>query len=486
MNMETWNVLGEAQTQRLRKAAWEFLERTGVTVQHAGLLGAARASGALVDEASGRVRIPAALAAELMARVPASYTIRNLLGETWEVGGDRQLGLAIVTDPWIIDYATLQPRRPCLEDLRRNTIVANQLAPVAAISCMDFPVTDVSGPSSNLRALEMHLLHHSRHYVVMAASAESLTAWLDLARLIVSAGETESDGAGRCPDLRGLLTVAVASGSPLHLNEVNGDLLLMAIENGFAIQPTVCPMAGSTAPYSLAGTLLQSHLEVLMITLLAQMVRPGSPVLYASGLSVTDLRNAADLYYTLDKVLWKIASVELAKAERMPAMAECGGTMTHRHDPQAGAEGMLFMMAAKASGADLLSGLGSCHNAIGMSAEMMVIQDAYLRGAAHVTRGIVVDDARLALESLRLAGPGKHFLEDDLTLELMRSDEFFRDPIFDLSGGHGLGKSMLERAHQRVEELVAKFKNPVPETVQEAIRRHFHDRSIAVERGTAS
>ena len=73
-----------------------------------------------------------------------------------------------------------------------------------------------------------------------------------------------------------------------------------------------------------------------------------------SGLSVTDLRSGADLYYTLDKVLWKNAAVQLGLAENMPVGAECGGTLTHRYDPQAGAEGMLFMLAAHASG-----GIGS-------------------------------------------------------------------------------------------------------------------------------
>lgn len=460
-----WKVLTDSQVERLRAATWDFLATTGFTVQHPRLRALARTAGAQVDDAADRVRIPIELAQELMAAVPSTYAIRNLLGQTWEVGGMRQLGLAIVTDPWIVDYATGQPRRPSLDDVRRHTIVAAQLEPVAAISCMDHPVADVPGPASNLRALEVHLLHHARHYVVMPTSLESLHRWSDLARLVVRGG-----------DPRGLVSVAVATGSPLVLNPVNGDLLLTAIEHGFAIQPTVCPMAGSTAPYSLAGTLLQAHLEVLMVTLLAQIARRGHPVLYAAGLSVTDLRNASDLYYTMDKVLWKVASVQLARAERMPAMAECGGTLTFRPDVQAGAEGMLFMLAAHASGAQVLSGFGSCHNAIGMSAEMMVIQESYLRAARHLTRGIPLDDTRLALEALRRAGPGTHFLEDDLTLGLMRSDEFFRDPIFDLSGGVGESRPMLERARQRVEELVDGFQNPVPDAVLEDLRRYFHDR----------
>jgi trimethylamine---corrinoid protein Co-methyltransferase len=460
----TWHVLSEAQLDRIHGAALQYIARQGFVVQHQGLLARARSRGASVSEADGRVRVSRELYSELMAAVPAHYTIRNMLGETWEIGGARQLGNAIVTDPWIIDYATGQPRRPCLEDLRRHTLIAEQLDPVAAISRMDFPVTDEPGPTSSLRALETHLLNHTRHYMVMAASQESFDQWLDLAPILSRGG-----------DVSRLFSSGIAVGSPMVLNELNGDLLTRTVEMDFAVVPTVCPMAGSTSPYSLAGTLLQSHIEVLMVTLLTQMLRPGHPVQYVSGLSVTDMRNGADLYYTMDKVLWKTAAVQLGLALNMPVGAECGGTLTHRCDPQCGAEGMLFMLAAHASGAHLLSGFGSCHNAIGMSAEMMVIQQAYLRAARHLARGIRTDDPFMGLASLERVGSGGQFLDDDLTVQLLRSDEFFQDDVFDLGGDQGDGRGILERAHERVEQMLSGYTPRVPGDVQEGLRRYFHD-----------
>jgi trimethylamine--corrinoid protein Co-methyltransferase len=458
----TWCVLSDAQISQIREASLTHIERYGFGVQHEALLAQARARGAHVDETQGRVRMSRSLIAELMAQVPPRYTIGNILGETWVIGGAEQYGTAIVTDPWIIDYETREPRHPCLEDLRRNTIVAEQLEPVVSISRMDYPVTDVPGPDSSLRALETHLLHHARHYQVMAANLESFDQWLGIAQVLSRGG-----------DISHLITSAIAAGSPLVLNQLNAELLGRSVEQGFAIVPTVCPMAGATAPYSLAGTLLQSHIEVLMIALMAQVLRPGHPVEYVSGLSVTDLCSGADLYYTLDKVLWKNAAVQLGLAERMPVGAECGGTLTHRYDPQAGAEGMLFMLAAHASGAHRIAGFGSCHNAVGMSAEMMVTQQAYLRAARHLTRGMRTEEPWLGTASLERVGPGGQFLDDDLTLELMRSDEFFRDDIFDLGGGHGRGKSFLERAHERVEQMVDGYQSRVPGDIQEGLRRHF-------------
>jgi trimethylamine:corrinoid methyltransferase-like protein len=133
----TWCVLSDAQISQIREASLTHIERYGFGVQHEALLAQARARGAHVDETQGRVRMSRSLIAELMAQVPPRYTIGNILGETWVIGGAEQYGTAIVTDPWIIDYETREPRHPCLEDLRRNTIVAEQLEPVVSISRMD-------------------------------------------------------------------------------------------------------------------------------------------------------------------------------------------------------------------------------------------------------------------------------------------------------------------------------------------------------------
>ena len=78
--------------------------------------------------------------------------------------------------------------------------------------------------------------------------------------------------------------------------------------------------------------------------------------------------------------------------------------MGYRPDLQTGAEGMLFMLGASASGADVLAGLGSCHNANGMSAEMMLVQKAWLDAARFLNRGMRLDAGRLGVENIAKAG----------------------------------------------------------------------------------
>ncbi|MCE5250385.1 trimethylamine methyltransferase family protein [bacterium] len=458
--------LTETQVRQIKVAAEDLLEDVGFSVTHREIQRCARKVGAYVDKTCGRIQLPRTLLRELLTHVPSRYTIRGLTGSEATVGDGTPRGLAIVTDPWILDYNTGRLRRPRLEDVRRHTIIARKLACIDSISRMDFPVVDVDGPASSWRALEEHLLHHTKHYMVMPADIGSFERWLDIGRILLRGAELKGSG---------LLSVGVAVVSPLVLNDLNAELLIRACGHGFAVVPTVCPMAGTTSPYSMAATLAQGNAECIFIAALAQMLNPGNPVLHTFGPSVTDMQSGYDRYYTLDKALWKMAGVQIGHAYGMPAAAECGGTMAGRYDLQSGAEGMLFMKAAHDSGADVLSGFGSCCNAVGMSAEMMLIQTAWLEAARYLGQGIGFDDFNQGLHSLTTTCPGGNYLTDELTLKNLRSCEFFSHRLFDYAGcGSGSG-SMLARAHEMAEDMASETESPVPGDIQENLRRYFHD-----------
>ncbi len=463
--MLSGTVLSEDQIQEVQAASEEILERSGCHVLSQQALELCRNAGARVNETSGQVRFPRELLRELIAKAPRTYEIRGLDGIAHQVGDGRQRGMAITNDPWIIDYEARQPRRPCTEDVLRNTVIAENLDRIVATSCMDFPISDVAGPHANLCALESHLLNHTKHNLAYASSIESLQRWLKIARILA-----------RGEELRGsrLLTVAVASLTPLAVTDMNVEFMRIACEHDFPIVPTVCPTAGMTSPYTLAGTLALGHAEILFLLALSQLHRPGHPFLYAFGPAVGNMQSGACLYYTMDKVLWKLAAVQLGKACGIPVAVECGGTMVHRFDQQSGAEGMLFMLAAVNSDADLLVGFGSTHNAVGHSSEMMLIQDAYVEAAEHLRKGINTDAAHLAVDVAVIVGPGGEHLTDELTLQYLRKNEFFTHELFDSSGDSAKSRSMLERAHEEVLALTDGFRSLVPDDIQEELKRFFH------------
>lgn len=456
--------LSDNQIEHIRRATEDILETNGFHVTHPELKRLCRKAGAIVDDPADTIRFPGPLLRELLAQVPACYEIADCKGNLTTIGGDNQVGIGIVTDPWIIDYESQEPRRPCLDDIRRHTTIQQRLPFVVSTSRMDFPVTDIEGPTSSHRALEEWFLLQDMHLAVFVTSIASLEQYYDVGRIILQG-----------KDLKGskLMTVAVAPLSPLGLTDMNVEFLLRTCQYDFVVIPTVCPMAGTTSPYTLAGTLLMGNVENIFVAALSQVVNPGNPFLYVFGPSVANMRSGHDMYYTLDKVLWKLAGVQLGQSYGFPTAAEGGGTMTYRYDQQNAAEGMLFMLTAANSGANIIAGFGSNHNAIGMSAEMIVIHNAWLDVARFLARGIQFGGKRLGVENIKSIGSGASYLMDDLTIEHLHSDEWFANDLFDFSGGFEESKPLLVRAHEKAEELAANPVSPHSEKVQGEIKEYF-------------
>jgi len=457
-------VLDEAKIQRIKTLTEDVIENIGFRVDDEEIVAIAKQKGAVVD--GSNVKIPRALLREFLSTVPQSYTAKGMTGDEYKIGAGEQRIMGIVIDPFIIDYATQEPRMPGIEDVRTNTILNQSNDDVYGMSRMDFPVVEYADATSTWRSLETHLLHHTKHYAVYPTSDRDFFEWIELAQML---GKEHGVQVGE------LITAAVPSLSPMALVDINCNILKECAKRNITVIPTVCPMAGTTSPYSIEGTLLQSNAEIIFIAAMSQMLNPGNKFVYAAGPSVSDMATGHDMYYTIDKVFWKMGAVELAKSYGMPCTAEMGGTLGHRYDMQSGAESMLFMLSAVNSGSDILAGLGSCYNANGLSSEMMVIQTEWQRIAQFLTKGVSMERIERSYESLAAQGPGGNFLMDDLTLEMLRSDGFFKSEIMDVSGGYEPSKSLLEKAHDRVEALTSDSVSPVPGKTQENIKRYFAD-----------
>ena len=463
MSRMNLTVLDTSEIERLHQATLEVFQEPGVRIAHPGLLERLRRAGARVDAEIERVRFPRQMVSELLRQAPSTVRLARADGRRLLSGGSNRIYTSLVLDPWIIDYEK-GPRRPTLEDVRRHTILGDALPRVDGLMRMQYPVSDIAGKQSYLRSMEVFLSNTTKHILVYADSAENAREWL-------GAGEILCGGAGlkNVP----LMTMAVAVSSPLTLHHLNGELLLMALEYNLPVIPTVCPMAGSTSPYTVAGTMLLANVETLLPVLIAQALQPGHPVFYMIGPSTTDLRLGHDLYYKAEKMLYKIMAVQMGRYYGLPVAGETAGTMTWRYDPQNGAEGMLYLLASVAGGQHLFGGLGSCYNALGMSAEQMVLQTAMIEQAEYVAGGVNLEESELGLASIRAAGPGGHFLTDELTLQHLRGGQFFQTPLFDYTGGSRPSAGAVAMAHEQVEQLVRSHSPAVSETIRRELSVYF-------------
>ena len=448
------------QVLLVREKIEQILWRIGMRVEMAEVRDLCAAAGAEVR--GDRVHFSPEVLNRLLALAPKSYEIRSPYGRSWTIGDGSQHMAGIVVDPWINDPAGV--RRPAMEDLLTNMALMEHYDEIVMVSRMDFPMTDYEGDISSYKALEQFFLNYNKHISAYCTSVESLQEYFEI-------GQTAL-GDQPLKDSK-IMTVAVATLSPMALTDINCRLMLEAVKYNFPIIPTTCPMAGTTSPYTLIGTFMQGMAEVVGLCAIVQAVNPGNPYLMAYGPSVSSLLDGHDMYYTVEKPLWKLAATEIAASYGLPYLAECGGNTPAGFDMQAGAESMIQMLSAVGSGADLLAGVGSCYNANGLSAENIVIGMSLKRQSDFMTRGIRLEQIDESIDSIEEQKDLGYFLMDDLTLEHMRSGEFFADSTLNMAGEFKEEPSMLERAQGIIRKVKENYVNPVPADAQERIADYF-------------
>ena len=455
------NEFSKAQITLVQAKIEQILWEIGMRVELAEVRDTCAAAGAEVR--GDRVHFSPEVLKRLVALAPRSYEIRSPFGRSWTIGDGNQYMAGIVIDPWINDPAT-GARRPAMDDLLTNLALMEHYDEIVLASRMDFPVTDYAGDISSYKALEQFFLNFNKHISAYCTSVESLQEYFEIGQTIL--------GDQPLKDSK-IMTVAVATLSPMALTDINCRLMLEAVKYNFPVIPTTCPMAGTTSPYTLIGTFIQGMAEVIGLCAIVQAVNPGNPYLSAFGPSVSSLLDGHDMYYTMEKPLWKLAATEIAGSYGLPYLVECGGNTPAGFDMQAGAESMIQMMSAVGSGADVLAGVGSCYNANGLSAENIVIGMSLKRASDFMTRGIRLDQIDESFDSIEEQKDLGYFLMDDLTLEHMRSGEFFADNTLNMAGEFKEEPTMLERAQSIIRDVKAKYVSPVPADAQERIQAYF-------------
>ena len=383
------------------------------------------------------------------------FTIQTLNGKSLRLSSENRLFGSLVIDPWVIDYNDFKPRRPRIEDVKNNSRIGDALEEVSFTYCMDMPAEDVPEESSYIKTIETFVLNTTKHIMAAPASIDSLHNWIEVAEIIAQ---------GNPLSQRPIITLNAPVTTPLNFYPINAEILKEAIKHELHICAQTEPIAGLTAPYSFAGGLLMGNCENLFLIVMAQVLRPGTPVLYSIGNARGNMMNGSAIFYPADKVLWKIASSQMARFYGLSIEAEATGSSVGCYDTQNGIEHALHLIPAVSGCGGLFNGLGSFANACGMSPEMIVIHAELIHLLNRVFEGIIVTDKTLGIDSILSRFP-ESFLDDSLTIDMLYNGEFFNGKCFDQFDANQLNnKSMIERAHARVEEILSTHRTDLDET----------------------
>lgn len=142
--------------------------------------------------------------------------------------------------------------------------------------------------------------------------------------------------------------------SPLVWDVRMADALIAWAEAGQPVIVTPFLLAGATALVSLAEGFAQQVAEALSGVAIAQLVKPGTPCLYRSFFTMTDMRTGAPAFGTPEGVLAVLAGAQLARRYGLPYRGGGGLASSNAVDAQAASETQAMLWATLLAGTDVV------------------------------------------------------------------------------------------------------------------------------------
>ncbi|HII41266.1 MAG TPA: hypothetical protein HA326_08650 [Thermoplasmata archaeon] len=448
-------VLSDEQVDAIHEASLTLLERTGARFDSPDAVRRLREGGALDHPSRKNVlTFPRSVVEDAIRKIPryATYCARDPKNDV-TFDGEHSFAHALGGNPAILDAETGEIRSSTLADVEATTRLQDALKNCHTASPL-VVATDVPGPLLVIKTVEAMIRNTSKCVPGYALRTPEVDVLLEMGAAVAGGREELRR--------RPFFTLYGSPSSPLTYDGHVCDVMLLAAEHGIPVDIVPCPIAGGTAPLSLAGGLAQQNAELLAGVMLLQTVDPKLPSQYSGRLSLLDLRSGKNLWGLPELGLVSAATVQIAHRYHMTADVYGVTTDANGWDLQIGLERMIAALPPALAGADNLSGIGGAWENAG-SLEMAVIDDEIYEDVFRMVRGIEVDEDRLALDVIDKVGPMGNFLAQRHTMKYLREGEMRNSPLWD--------KRTMDRARQ---EGI----RPIQDAAREKVRRILQEHAV--------
>jgi trimethylamine--corrinoid protein Co-methyltransferase len=448
-------ILEDEQLDQLQNATLEILEQVGIHCPSEKALNIYAEHGGIVDFSHQLVKLPRQIVIEAMSHAPRFYTMGarhpsfdlKLDGKSMYCATD---GCGVET----IDFITRQRRPSSKADVATMARVTDYLCAIGfywpIVSAQDFPET---APLHELDASFNNTIKHVQSETVMG----EWTARYAIEMADVVAGN-EQARRQRPP-----LSLLVCSIAPLAQDRDGLESALLFAEAGLPVGFMSMVNTGSTAPATIAGTLVTGDAEIVSALVMIQMAYPGAPVFHSLMPGIMHPRTGDYQSSTLEASLFYPMGTELAHRWGVPTLAGVFGTDALVPGWQSAAEAASSLLLCALVGSETGSGMGLVESCMLLYPESVLLDADVYHRVRNEAAGLDTSSEAIALEVIKEVGPRGHFLVHRHTRINIRRRQFS-----DLTGQTKLGggyRDPLEVAREKVDWILA---NHHPEPLDDA------------------
>lgn len=394
--------LSTDQLNTIHEASLAILEDTGVEFMGDRARRMFRDAGLDVDDQTGQVRFDRDFVRRCLAQAPAEFLLTPRNPErTLRVGGNCGFATLVAGPPAVHDCERGR-RTGNHEDYCTLIKLAQSFEVIHAIGNQPTAPTELPAESRHLDCYLANIKYSDKVFHCTAIGAERALDGIDMAAL--SRGLTREE----LIESPSVLTV-ISVNSPKRFDEAMSDGLMTMAEWGQPVVVTPFTLMGAMAPATVAAGLVQQNVEALAGLCLAQVVRPGVPVIYGGFTSNVDMRSGSPAFGTPENAQATIAGAQLARHYGVPFRAS-NSSASNAVDAQAAYESSSSVWSAMLAHVnDIYHGAGWMEGGLMASFEKIVLDVELLQSVSLALCPPQVDDDTLGLDAIRETPSGGHF-----------------------------------------------------------------------------
>ena len=415
-----FEILSADQLEAIHLASLSLLENQGMRVLHEGARRLLAEAGAEVDDSTEMVRFDRELVMTKVALAPSEVTLhaRNP-AKNFKLGGNH-LAFTSVGGPAYCNDLDRGRRRGNFEDVCDYLKLVQSLDIIHQEGGGPFEAIELPAETRHLDLYLAQARLLDKNWQPIALGRERARVAINMARIALGFSEEELAE-------KPALFAIINTNSPLQIDIPMAEGLIEMARAGQVVCITPFTLAGAMAPVTLAGTLTQQNAEALAGITLAQVVRPGAPVVYGAFSTNVDMKSGSPAFGTPEYSKAAQASGQLARRYGLP-LRSSNVTSSNVVDSQSSYESAMSLWGAITGHANIIvHAAGWLEGGLTASFEKLIVDAEMLQMMSEYLQPIEVNEDSLALEAIAEAGAGGHFFGVQHTMS--RYETAFYQPL---------------------------------------------------------
>ena len=338
------SILSQEDKERIHGQSLELLKRVGIKYHSKRAVKIMEEAGCEVDWDALSAKIPASVIEKALETLPSKFLLAAMDPEKDIICGDGSLYYSSTGGPtFFIDLETGEKRPSTADDLVKCIWLTEHMDDVQEWCPIVLPM-ELPPPIRALETCRLSLLNCTKHVMGSPETSEDLPYFLEMVDVVAGGRANLKE--------RPLFSPIINPVSPFQNSGTLVDNLLDMMDFHPPIFMQFLPLAGATAPITLAGTMVQANAEFLGNMALYQMAVPGWPIIWAMACGSVDMRTAAYVGGP-EAMLMGLPLIEMAKHYGVPVNTfGASASETHSPDYRTGMDSMFGVLNSALAGVD--------------------------------------------------------------------------------------------------------------------------------------